>query len=326
MVGLLPERLAVRIVSGTNRPFHQFGNKEPQKSQLLSTELLKLIGAMEADTLVVVARQVLHSSRRANMIAVCLLESYFQGSETLMTKKIFAIMLLAGGAALTMHSLADEPTITQDELVRRTQELFDSLVPGNQEPFKKYFAEDAMFFDEKGRSMDKAALVKDVQPLPKGYSGTIKLVRPKSHIEGAMAILSYDLDETETIFGQNMTARYHETDTWMRRGGKWQIVAGQVLRYYEDPAVGKADTSKFKDYVGSYRLGPERTMAITIENGRLYATRSGRPREELIPEASDIFFRKGMEGRTLFGHSDDGKVTTFIDRRNNEDVVWTKVK
>ena len=66
----------------------------------------------------------------------------------------------------------DEGTITQEELVRRSQELFDSVVPGNQEPFKKYFADDAMFFDEKGRSMDKAALVKDIQPMPKGYSGT----------------------------------------------------------------------------------------------------------------------------------------------------------
>jgi ketosteroid isomerase-like protein len=246
--------------------------------------------------------------------------------EGIMTKKILAIMLLAGGAAFALHSLADEPTITQDELVRRSQELFDSVAPGNAEPFKRYFAEDAMFFDEKGRSMDKAALVKDIQPMPKGYSGTIKLVRPKSHIEGDVAILSYDLDETETIFGQNMTARYHETDTWMRRGSKWQIVAGQVLRYYEDPAVGKADVSKFKDYVGTYRLGPERTMTISTEDGHLYATRSGRPREELIPEASDIFFRKGVEGRTLFGHGDDGKVITLIDRRNNEDVVWTKAK
>ena len=240
--------------------------------------------------------------------------------------KFFVVVFLAATSAVAWRNVADEPTITQDELVRRTQELFDSVAPGNQEPFKKYFAEDAMFFDEKGRSMDKAALVKDVQPMPKGYSGTIKLVRPKSHIEGNVAILSYDLDETETIFGQNMTARYHETDTWMYRGGKWEIVAGQVLRYYEDPTAGRADTSKFKDYVGTYRLGPERAMTISTEDGHLYATRNGRPREELIPEASDIFFRKGVEGRMLFGYSDDGKVITLIDRRNNEDVVWTKAK
>jgi len=112
----------------------------------------------------------------------------------------------------------------------------------------------------------------------------------------------------------------------MRRGGKWQIVAGQVLRYYEDPAAGKADTSKFPSYLGTYRLGPERTMTVTAEGGHLYAARNGSPREELIPEASDIFFRKGVEGRTLFGHSDDGKVISLIDRRNNEDVVWTKAK
>jgi len=243
-----------------------------------------------------------------------------------MKSKFLVALFLAATSAVALRGVADEPTITQDELVRRTQELFDAIVPGNPEPFKKYFADDAMFFDEKGRNMDKAALVKDIQPMPKGYSGTIKLVRPKSHVEGDVAILSYDLDETETIFGQNLTARYHETDTWMRRGGKWQIVAGQVLRYYEDPAPGKADTSKFPSYLGIYRLGPERTMTVTAENGHLYATRNGRPREELIPEASDIFFRKGVEGRILFGYGDDGNVTTLIDRRNNEDVVWTKAK
>ena len=235
-------------------------------------------------------------------------------------------LLLPAVCLLGWSGGTKQAPITEEELVRNTQEIFDSVAPGNAEPFRKYFAEDAMFFDEKGRSMDKAALVKDVQPLPKGYSGTIKLVRPKSHIEDNVAILSYDLDETETIFGQSMTARYHETDTWMRRGDKWQIVAGQVLRYYEDPAPGKADTSKFPMYIGTYQLGTERMMTVTAENGHLYSQRNNRPREELIPEASDIFFRKGVEGRILFGVGEGGKVTSLIDRRNNEDVVWIKMK
>jgi Domain of unknown function (DUF4440) len=243
-----------------------------------------------------------------------------------MKTTFITILLLVGGIIATVRGSVDEPVITQDELVRRSQELFDSVAPGNAEPFKKYFAEDAMFFDEKGRSMDKTALVKDVRPMPQGYSGTIKLVRPKSHIEGNVAILSYDLDETETIFGQNLTARYHETDTWMRRGGKWQIIAGQVLRYYEDPAPGKADVSKFQNYVGTYQLGPERKLAVSAEGDHLYSQRTSHARVELIPEASDIFFQKGVAGRMLFGASADGKVISLIDRRNNEDVVWTKVK
>ena len=67
-------------------------------------------------------------------------------------------------------------------------------------------------------------------------------------------------------------------------------------------------------------------MTVTAEDGHLYSQRNSRSKEELIPEASDIFFRKGVEGRILFGLGNNGKVEKLIDRRNNEDVVWTKVK
>src|SRR5215467_2614622 len=83
--------------------------------------------------------------------------------------------------------------ITQEELVRRAQELFDAVVPGNKEPWQKYFADDCIFADEKGRNLNKAQLVADITPLPKGYSGTIKIVKPKSVFHGDTAILSYDL-------------------------------------------------------------------------------------------------------------------------------------
>jgi uncharacterized protein DUF4440/uncharacterized protein DUF3471 len=215
--------------------------------------------------------------------------------------------------------------ITQDELVRNEQALFDAAAPGDQEPWKKYFADDSMYFDEKGRRMDKAALVTDVTPLPAGYSGSIKVVNPRSNIRGDTAVLSYGLNETETIFGQNMTARYHGTDTWMYRDGKWQIVAGQMFRYYEDPAAGKGDVRKYAAYAGTYELAPGVTQTISLRDGELYAKRGDRPEEELVPEASDIFFRKGVEGRRLFRHADDGKVNAMIDRRNNEDLVWKKI-
>jgi hypothetical protein len=97
----------------------------------------------------------------------------------------------------------DPVPITQEELVRRTQELFDAVVPGNKEPWQKYFSDDCIFADEKGRNLNKAQLVADITPLPKGYSGTIKIAKPQSVIHGDTAILSYDLDETETIFGRS---------------------------------------------------------------------------------------------------------------------------
>jgi hypothetical protein len=231
-----------------------------------------------------------------------------------------------GLTLLVLTSCKRKSDITQDELVRRTQELVDSVAAGDQTPWKKYFADDCIFFDEKGRNMNKAALVADVTPLPAGYSGSIKIGKVQSHIERHIAILSYDEDEKETVFGQEMTARYHETDTWMRRNGQWQIVASQVLRYYEDPAPGKADTAKFAEYAGTYELVPGNTLTISTDGKLLYRQRGDRPKDLLVPEATDIFFRKGVEGRLLFRRGEGGKVDALIDRRNNEDVVWSRVK
>jgi hypothetical protein len=227
-------------------------------------------------------------------------------------------------SAATIVCAADVP-ITQDELVRRTQELCDAVVSGNQAPWQKYFADDCIFANEKGRLFDKPKLIADITPLPAGYSGTIKVENVQSRVIGNTAILSYDADETETIFGQNLKARYHITDTWLQRNGNWQIIASQAHRYYEDPAVGKTDTKKFPDFIGTYELATGQTRSVIAEGQKLFIERKGK-KEQLLPETSDLFFRKGIEGRILFRYATNGKVDALIDRRNNEDVIWRKTK
>jgi len=103
-------------------------------------------------------------------------------------------------------------------------------------------------------------------------------------------------------------------------------VAGQMLRYYEDPAPGKVDRAKFAEYVGTYELAPGNRLTILTEGQELYRQRGNQPKGQLIPEDIGIFFRKGIEGRILFRYDDHGKVDALIDRRNNEDVVWKKVE
>jgi hypothetical protein len=227
-------------------------------------------------------------------------------------------------SAATIVCAADVP-ITQDELLRRSQELYDALVSGNQAPWKKHFADDSIFADEKGRIFDKPKLIADITPLPNGYSGTITIKNAQSRIIGNTAVLSYDADETETIFGQNLKARYHITDTWLERDGNWQIIASQAHRYYEDPAVGKIDPKKFADFIGAYELAPGQTRSVTAEGEKLFIERNGK-KEQLLPETSELFFRKGVEGRIFFRYVANGKVDALIDRRNNEDVIWRKTK
>src|SRR5207302_3128159 len=164
-----------------------------------------------------------------------------------------------------------------------------------------------------------------ITPFPPGHSSGIKIDTLISRIIGDTAILSYDANETETIFGQNLTARYHITDTWLRRNGEWQIIASQAHRYYEDPTTGKIDPRKFGDFIGTYELATDQTRSVTAEGENLFVERKGK-KERLFPETSDLFFRKGVEGRILFRYDAHDKVDALIDRRNNEAVVWRKTK
>ena len=241
-------------------------------------------------------------------------------------KSFFTVISLYSSFLLSVALAAGEP-ITEQELVHRTQELYDSLVSGNQAPWKKYFADDCTFSDEKGRTFDKAKLVADVRPLPKGYGGTIKIRNVISRIIGDTAVLSYDAEETETIFGQELHARYHITDTWLRRNGKYEIIASQSHRYYEDPAAsGPSQLLNYQPatYVGTYQLAPGQMRTITLESGKLFVERNGK-KEELVPESIGLFFRRGIEGRILFHYDSNGKIDALIDRRNNEDVIWKKI-
>src|SRR5690349_23408986 len=82
---------------------------------------------------------------------------------------------------------------------------------------------------------------------------------------------------------------------------------------------------KLPQFAGTYELAAGQTRNVSIEGDHLIIERNGK-RETLWPEASEIFFRKGVEGRILFRADDKGKIDALIDRRNNEDVVWRKVK
>jgi len=80
------------------------------------------------------------------------------------------------------HSICGDPVvITQEELVRRTQELFDAVVPGNKEPWQKYFADDCIFADEKGRNLNKAQLTADITLCRKVIRARSSREAPKRH-------------------------------------------------------------------------------------------------------------------------------------------------
>jgi len=237
--------------------------------------------------------------------------------------KISHPVALALAAAAPLAAAA-EPSQLQALLTSRTQELYDAVALGVRAPWQRYYADDCLYSDEKGQKMDKAGLVASIVPLPPGFSGQIKVVEVDFRNFGDTAILSYALDETESVFGQLQKARYHEIDTWRRQAGDWRIESAQVMRFYADPPASPYPPTHPEDYIGSYRLGPGKTLAVSVSSGRVILTRSNRQQVPLLLESGDLFFAAGVEGRFLFRRAADGRVDALIQRRNNEDMVWLR--
>jgi hypothetical protein len=241
-------------------------------------------------------------------------------------RRTAGVCIASFGFSLAAQALpSDPPSIAEAELVRRTQQLYDAVAPGNQAPWKAFYADDAMVYDEKGRSMDKKELLADLAPMPAGYSGTIKVVHPHTLFAPGVAVLAYECEETETIFGQELHARYHSVDTWLYRNGAWQIAASQTMRFYEDPAVGATDPARLDELTGAYELSSGNRRTVTRQGDDLLLQRGIGTKTRLLPESGDLFFRPGVEGRILFHRNASGKVDALYDRRNNEDVLWKKV-
>jgi hypothetical protein len=215
-----------------------------------------------------------------------------------------------------------------EKLKQATQELLDAIAPGRKEVWEKYLAEGSIYADEEGNVKTKEELLKELNPLPKGYIGSIKMGEPKVLVQDNVIALSHRDREDLELYGQNIVTYFHSTDTWARqKDGQWRIVATQIMAIPNERKPIAINPQTLDSYAGQYQLSPEVTYTITREGEKLFGQRTGRAREELLPLCVDIFYRKGVwRGEKVFERDAQGRVIKMLDRRENNDLVWKKVK
>lgn len=215
-----------------------------------------------------------------------------------------------------------------EQLKQATQELLDAIAPGKKEVWEKYLSEGSIYADEEGNVKTKEELLKEFTPLPKGYIGSIKMGEPKVLIQANVIALSHRDREDLELYGQKIVTYFHSTDTWAKqKDGQWRIIATQTMAIPNERKPMAINPQKLDSYVGQYQLSPEVTYTITREADKLFGQRTGRSRDELLPLCVDIFYRKGVwRGEKVFERDAQGNVVKMLDRRENNDLVWKKVK
>ena len=88
------------------------------------------------------------------------------------------------------------------------------------------FSEDAVFTGPDGGVQTKAQLLGDLKSGALGI-GSSEISDMKVRVFGESAVVTYTTTDKGKYKGRDISGRYRWTDTFVRRGGKWQIVAGQ---------------------------------------------------------------------------------------------------
>jgi hypothetical protein len=217
------------------------------------------------------------------------------------------------------HSFPSEP-----DLEKITQELLDAVSRGDRDPWLLRLADDGLFTNGDGRTLTKKELVDQIQPFPAGSSGTLTMADPKVRSYGLTAVITYDALETVTVYGQELKTRYHTTDTYLFNFGHWRMIASQGMAVHKDPPVAQVDPKVYDAWAGTYALAPGVTYTVTREGAKLFGQGSGSPRQELLPEAEDRFFLRGVRGVKIFVKDKDGRAVRLLDRRDGNDLVWKR--
>jgi ketosteroid isomerase-like protein len=142
---------------------------------------------------------------------------------------VLTITTFSVGLGQTKEKSNKQSGNVEQTLMHIEQELDDAVVKGDTSPSEKYLADNSTFTDPGGMVMDKARNIDDFKS-GNLKIGSSKLEDMKVQVYGNTAVVTYGTTDKGTYKGKDISGNYRWTDVFVKRNGRWQIVAGQGTR------------------------------------------------------------------------------------------------
>ena len=208
-----------------------------------------------------------------------------------------------------------------------TQALMDAVTSGNKAVWDRALAADCMVTNEDGDVFDKARMLKDLNPLPAGFSGEIKVRDLTARQAGNAAVVHYWLDEWEKIFGQTLRTTYVETDTWERVGDSWKVLAMHTTVVPRDLEPLQADPADWPPLLGDYAYSEQAKSRyhVFMRDGGLYGGNNEKTATRLIPLAPLVYYQQGSIHLMIFVRDKAGAVTEVRELHKYNEVRLQRI-
>jgi ketosteroid isomerase-like protein len=152
-------------------------------------------------------------------------------SKTPATVKIDIFVITGSVCFLLCQCARNEQKEAERYIVESERQWAESVATGDPSTVERILADDFLGVDPNGTLYDKAKMIADTRNAPQ-YFVSNRLNEIKVRFYGDTAIAQGD-ESWERRSGER--GRFVWTDTWIRRNGRWQIVAAEDLIVPERP-------------------------------------------------------------------------------------------
>lgn len=211
-------------------------------------------------------------------------------------------------------------TKVEQEIKKLEREWFDAYVRGDRAAFDRIVADDVVITYGNGSVGNKSQAIAEIKaPADSSYSLTSDDIQVR--VYGETAIVTGRVTEKGTFNGRGLNSQSRYTDVWVRRNGRWQVVAAQSTRLPQErpaAAMPNVTTNVYDAYVGKYELAPGLIVTITRDGNRLFSEVGGQ-RSELVPQSETQFTIPAANMKVTFVRDANGQVTHMIVNDNGRE-------
>lgn len=162
--------------------------------------------------------------------------------------RLFAVAallpLMATSVPAQSHKTASAATVAQKEdpasqqLVQMVRDFLAAVPKGDPQVFNNFFADDVIYTRSAGVTVDKGEIIRNI--------GVRAVNEPQAtyeaddftvHPYADMAVVNFRLIQHNEKDGKQETTYFRNTGTFLKRNGKWQVVAWQATKVPAETAA-----------------------------------------------------------------------------------------